>query len=365
MKIFANELEPNQQVTTTFLVTIKEIRQKKTGEPYLSLQLGDKTGTVEAKMWDNVAEVMDSFDCNDYVKIRGQATVYQNRLQLRVDRLARADERDVEPADYFPASKRNRDEMYAELMGHIGSMRNPHLKALLEAFFADADIARRYRTAPAAKSIHHAWIGGLIEHVLSLLTLAKFTAKHYNDVDEDLLVTGVILHDIGKIYELTYDRSFAYSDEGQLIGHILIALRMLDEKARQVPGFPPRLLLLVQHMVASHHGELEYGSPKVPAFLEAMLLHHLDNLDSKMETVRNCVERDTLVEGNWTGWVPSIERTLLKKGRYMAEEIPERSAAAPAAPAAPGPPAKAKPVPYPTTGSLFANKLTSALGDDK
>jgi 3'-5' exoribonuclease len=356
MKTFANQLEPNQTVQTTFLVLNKDVRQKKTGEPYLSLLLGDKTGDIDAKMWDGVAEIVDTFDRNDYVKIRGQATVYQNKLQLRVDRLVRADERDIEPADYFPASKRDRDEMYAELMGYIDTMRNPHLKGLLEAFFADADIARRYKTAPAAKSIHHAWIGGLIEHVLSLLTLARFTARHYPEVDEDLLLTGVVLHDIGKIYELTYERGFGYSDEGQLIGHILIALRMVDEKIRQVPDFPPKLRLLVEHLIASHHGELEYGSPKVPCFLEAMLLHHLDNLDSKMETIRTIIARDALMDGNFTSYAPSLERTLLKKERFLNEDPP---------PARPAPAAKpAKPSGGPVTGSLFGDKLLSALGDE-
>jgi 3'-5' exoribonuclease len=355
MKTFVNEIDQNQTVQTYFLVLNKEVRQKKTGEPYLSLLLGDKTGDIDAKMWDNVAEIMDTFDKNDFVKIRGAATVYQNKLQLRVDRLVRADDRDVEPGDYFPASKRDRDEMWTELQGHIAAMRNPHLKALLEAFLADPDIALRYKTAPAAKSIHHAWIGGLIEHVLSLLTLAKFTAGHYKDVDEDLLVTGVVLHDIGKIYELTYDRSFGYSDEGQLIGHILIALRMLDKKAEQVPGFPPKLKMLVEHMIASHHGQLDFGSPKVPLFLEAMLLHQLDNLDSKLETIRVAIERDSLMDGNWTSWASSLERTILKKQRFMAEDDPV------ATPPAPAPKPKPKPDPLPTTGSLFADKLSGAL----
>jgi 3'-5' exoribonuclease len=362
MKLFANELEANQQVQTTFLVLNKDVRQKKTGEPYLSLILGDKTGDIDAKMWDGVADIVDTFERNDYVKIRGQATVYQNKLQLRVDRMMRADERDIEPSDYFPASKRDRDEMYAELMGYIDTMRNPHLKALLEAFFADNEIARRYKTAPAAKSIHHAWIGGLIEHVLSLMTLARFTARHYPEVDEDLLLTGVVLHDIGKIHELTYDRGFGYSDEGQLIGHILIALRMLDEKVRQVPDFPPKLRMLVEHLIASHHGEMEFGSPKVPCFLEAMLLHHLDNLDSKMETVRTIVQRDSLLDGNFTGYAPMLERSLLKKERFLAEEQLTPPAPRPIAP--PAPPAKqAKSVP--TTGSLFGDKLSSALDDRK
>lgn len=355
MKTFVNEIDQNQNVQTYFLVLNKEVRQKKTGEPYLSLLLGDKTGDIDAKMWDNVAEIMDTFDKNDFVKVRGAATVYQNKLQLRVDRLVRADDRDVEPGDYFPASKRDRDEMWAELQAHIAAMRNPHLKALLEAFLTDPDVALRYKTAPAAKSIHHAWIGGLIEHVLSLLTLAKFTAGHYKDVDEDLLVTGVILHDIGKIYELTYDRSFGYSDEGQLIGHILIALRMLDKKAEQVPGFPPKLKMLVEHMIASHHGQLDFGSPKVPLFLEAMLLHQLDNLDSKIETIRVAIARDSLMEGNWTAWASSLERTILKKQRFLAEDDPV------ATPPAPAPKPKSKPSPLPTTGSLFADKLSGAL----
>jgi 3'-5' exoribonuclease len=327
MKQFANQLEANQAIQTTFLVLHKEIRQKKTGEPYLSLTLGDKSGDVDAKMWDHVAEVMDTFERNDYVKVRGLTAIYQNRMQLTVHKLQRAEDREIDKADYFPASKRNREEMFTELLQHVAGMQNPHLQALIEAFFADRVLVEKFKTAPAAKTIHHAWIGGLLEHVLSLATLAKFTAAHYPGVDADLLLTGVILHDIGKIDELTYDRGFGYSDEGQLVGHILIGLRMVDEKARQVPGFPPKLKLLVEHLVASHHGELAYGSPKVPSTLEAMLLHHLDNLDSKVETVRQAVDRDTLVDGNWSAYIPSLERSLLKQDRYLRETPP---AAAPA-----------------------------------
>lgn len=324
MKLFVNEIEPNQAVQSTFLVLNKEVRQKKTGDPYLSLQLGDKSGEIDAKMWDNVAEVADTFDKNDFVKIKGLASLYQNKMQLRVDRLARIDESGVDVADYFPASKRNRDDMLAELKSHIDAIRDPHLKALLNAFFDDPEIAWRFKTAPAAKSIHHAWIGGLIEHVLSLATLAKFAAAHYPDVNADLLLTGVVLHDIGKIYELNYLRAISYSDEGQLLGHILIALRMVDEKAKQIPGFPPKLKLLVEHLIASHHGTYEFGSPKLPSFLEAMLLHHLDNLDSKMEAIRVAIEKDALVDGNWTSYVYSLERALLKKDRFLEDE-PEPS----------------------------------------
>jgi 3'-5' exoribonuclease len=210
-------------------------------------------------------------------------------------------------------------EMFAELRQVISGIGNRHLRALLDAFMDDEAIARRYRTAPAAKNVHHAYLGGLIEHVLSLCTLCRATAAHYKHVDPDLLLAGAVLHDIGKISELTYDRSFGYSTEGQLLGHIVIGLRMIQEKIARFPDFPPRLRTLVEHMIASHHGELEFGSPKVPLFPEALLLHHLDNLDSKMECMRNLVAKDRHVEGCWTGYSPALDRSVLKKVKYLDE----------------------------------------------
>ena len=295
-QIYVSGLEPNEVVTTSFLVVHKEIRQKKTGEPYLSLVLADRTGEVEAKMWDNVAEVMDTFEKDDFIKVKGVAQLYQNRSQFTIHKLRRLDESEADSADFFPCSARDPEEMFTELRATIAGMGNPHLRALLEAIFADPSIAEPYKLAPAAKAIHHAWRSGLIEHVLSLCALCRVTAKHYGNVDIDLLLTGAILHDIGKIEELTFDRSFGYSPSGQLLGHIVLGLRIVDEKLRQVPGFPPKLRLLVEHMLISHHGELEFGSPKVPVFLEALLLHHLDNLDSKMEAMRAAAERDRMAE---------------------------------------------------------------------
>jgi 3'-5' exoribonuclease len=252
--------------------------------------------------------------------------VFQNRPQLTVHKIQPLPESEVDFADYFPASKRDRDEMFQELCAWIASVSNPHIKALLEAFFSDQAIAAAYRTAPAAKSVHHAWLGGLIEHVLSLCHLAKFTAAHYSDIDFDLLLAGVILHDIGKTRELSYARGFGYSTEGQLLGHITIGLGMLEDKLRQVPGFPAPLRDLLVHMILSHHGEMEFGSPKVPMFAEAMLLHHLDNLDSKMELIRGAVERDRLVAGVWTGYSAPLDRSLLKKRKYLDSQsgaVPE------------------------------------------
>jgi len=354
---FVNEFEANSDITAVLLVHVKDVRQKKSGEPYLSLTLGDRSGDIDAKMWDNVEDVLDVFDRDDFIKIRGRVQIFQNRPQLTVHRLQKLEDREVELGDFFPVSSRGLDEMWLELEGLIQGLGNPHLKALLEAIFADAEIARKYRIAPAAKSIHHAWLGGLLEHVLSLAHLARLTAAHYRQVDLDLLLTGVVLHDIGKIHELSYERSFSYTTEGQLLGHIIIALRMIDEKLRGLPDFPGKLRTLIEHMVVSHHGVLEYGSPKTPMFLEALLLHHLDNLDSKMESMRQHERKDKTVGSDWTAYLPSMERPVLKKEQYLGngsknavtppEPVEKKTTASPAKPNA--------------SGSPFADVLKKAL----
>ncbi|MGA3189024.1 MAG: HD domain-containing protein [Bryobacteraceae bacterium] len=354
---FVSDLQPDQIITGTFLVQHKDVRQKKSGDLYLSLTLADRTGDLDAKMWDNAADAIETFAQDDFVRVKGLMQVFQNRPQLTLHKIQAVAEVDIDVADYFPASKRDRDEMFRELQGVIASMGNPHLKALLELIFADEETAKAFRTAPAAKTIHHAWLGGLIEHVLSLCALAKFTAAHYPDIDLDLLLAGVILHDIGKISELKYARSFSYSTEGQLLGHILIGLRMVEERMRQVPGFPDKLRDLLLHLIASHHGELAYGSPKVPQFPEAMLLHHLDNLDSKMECMRGLIERDRQIEGVWTGYSGALERSVLKKNKFLEPET------APADRAPVEQPKRKEPAPEPSS-SPFASKLKDALGRD-
>jgi 3'-5' exoribonuclease len=237
----------------------------------------------------------------------------------------------------------------------VAGMKNAHLRGLLNAMLDDPEIARRYKIAPAAKQIHHAYLGGLIEHVLSLCGMAALAASHYRAVDLDLLLTGVVLHDMGKIYELSYERGFSYSTEGQLLGHIIIAMRMVAEKLAAIPDFPPRLRTLVEHMILSHHGQLEFGSPKLPQFPEAMLLHYLDDLDAKMECMRQMVDRDRQVEGLFTGYSPAMERSILKKAKYL-----EGPAATPVAPAPP-PPSQAAAAEIPRSASPFGNKLMQAL----
>jgi 3'-5' exoribonuclease len=395
---YVNELEPNKVVQTSFLVHSKEIRQKKGGEFYLSLLLADRTGELDAKMWDNVAEVLDAFERDDFVKVKGLVQVFHNRPQLTIHKLRRMDDSEIEFVDYFPSSRRDPEEMWRELRGLVAGMSNPHLKALVDAVLDDPEIAPRYKRAPAAKQIHHAYLGGLLEHVLSLASLARMTASHYGHVDFDLVLTGVVLHDIGKIYELNYERGFSYSNDGQLLGHIHIGLRMVADKLRGLPDFPVTLRSLVEHMVLSHHGELEYGSPKVPQFPEALLLHYLDDLDSKMECMRALIEKDRQVDGCFTAYNTALSRSALKKDRFLngkaaagpkaaapqprpewavsrpaaanggaaaetdaaAAPQPRTEAPRPAAPVAP-PAAAAHPLFAPRPDSPFADKLKQAL----
>ena len=387
---YVNELEPNKVITTSFLVQSKEIRQKKSGELYLSLLLGDRTGELDSKMWDNVADVIDTFERDDFVRVKGLMQVFHNRPQLTIHKLRRMDDSEVDYTDYFPSSARDPEEMWRELREVVAGVRHAHLKALLEAVLNDPEVAQRYRRAPAAKSIHHAYLGGLIEHVLSLCAMAKLAAAHYPHVDLDLLLTGVILHDIGKIYELNYERGISYSTEGQLIGHIDIAMRMVGNTLRGLPDFPPKLRTLVEHMILSHHGHLEFGSPKLPQFPEALLLHYLDDMDSKMECMRALIAKDRQVEGCFTSYSSALDRPALKMDRYWEDPPAKpavcppagngngqqqpavRPAEAPAQPAAPlpapsdpapvaPPAAAAHPLFAPRPDSPFASKLKEAL----
>ncbi|MBI1789064.1 MAG: HD domain-containing protein [Acidobacteria bacterium] len=353
---FVSELEPDRPVAATFLVHNKEVRQKKSGEPYLSLSLSDRTGEVDAKMWDNVVDIMETFDRGDFVKVKGILQIFHNRPQLTLHKVQRVEDGEVDFTDYFPASRRNPDEMLSELRGIVAGIGNRDLRGLLEAILGDEEIARRYKTAPAAKSIHHAWLGGLIEHVLSLCALCRMTASHYPWVDLDLLLTGAALHDLGKIHELSYERGFGYTTEGQLLGHMAIALRIVAAKLSGLPDFPPRLRTLVEHMILSHHGKLEFGSPKVPQFPEALLLHYLDDLDSKMECMRSQVERDPLVNGDFTAYSAPLDRSVLKKEKYLeGSSAPKPLVAEPS-----GPPVAQKP-PGPVRLGTLGEKLLGAL----
>src|SRR5262249_2971225 len=242
-------------------------------------------------------------------------------------KLRRLDETEIDYADYLPKTTKNVDELWQTVAAFVTSFRDPHLKALLDAFMADAEIAQAYRSAPAAKSMHHAFIGGLLDHVVSLLTLCDLAARNYPQINRDLLLTGAFLHDIGKIYELSYSRSFSYTTRGQLLGHMIIELEMLHKKIALVPGFPGEMKVLIEHLIISHHGEYEFGSPKLPMFPEALMLHYLDDLDSKMESMRAHFEREAGSDSEWTTYNSSLGRTLLNTQKFLTPKTEQSQSA--------------------------------------
>lgn len=314
---FVADLIADTTTTGVFLVTRKDLRQKQNGDPYLSLTLADRSGQVEGAMWDQVTGVQGEFQRDDFIKVRGFVSVYRDRLQIKIEKLRRIPDVEVNLAEFLPATTADVNALWTELCGRVAAMKNRHLQALLERVLADPEVAERYRRAPAAKTLHHACLGGLLEHVSSLCRLATPVLRHYDFLDADLVLTGIVLHDLGKIYELDYDRSFRYTTEGQLLGHMILVLELLHRHWAAMPDFPPRLRVVVEHLVVSHHGHYEFGSPKLPMFPEALLLHHLDDLDSKMNAMHAQLLQER-VEGEWTGYNRSLERPLLRLHEWLA-----------------------------------------------
>jgi 3'-5' exoribonuclease len=308
----------NKVITSNFVVVGKQTKPKKTGEPYLALTLGDRSGQLEAKMWDNVEEVLDSFEQDDFLKIKGLINKYKNRFQLTVHKLRKLGESEIDFADYLPKTTKDVDELWRTLSNYIATFENPHLKSLVQAFMADPEIAAAYRNAPAAKTLHHAFIGGLLDHVVSLFRSCDLMCQNYPQINRDLLLTGAFFHDIGKIHELTYNRSFSYSTKGQLLGHMIIELEMLQAKLAHLPGFPDELKTMIEHLIISHHGQYDFGSPKLPMFPEALMLHYLDDLDSKMEAMRAHFEREAALDSPWTSYNASLGRPLLNTEKFLA-----------------------------------------------
>src|SRR5271168_2979487 len=319
--------QENRTITSSFVVASKQVKAKKNGEPYLALILADRTGQIEAKMWDNVDEFILAFEQDDFLKIKGLVNKYKNRFQLTIHKLRRMEEGEIDFTDYLPKTTKDIGELWRTLTEFVATFQNPHLKSLVELFMADAEIAERYRNAPAAKTLHHAYIGGLLDHVVSLCRSCDLMCRNYPQVNRDLLLTGAFLHDIGKIQELTYNRAFSYTTRGQLLGHMIIELEMLQAKLAKLPDFPPELKTMLEHLIISHHGQYDFGSPKLPMFLEALLLHYLDDLDSKMEAMRAHFEREAAYEGPWTSYNASLGRPLLDSRKFMQGEKQPTTAA--------------------------------------
>jgi 3'-5' exoribonuclease len=314
----------NVVVTSYFRLSGMAMREKKTAAgQYLALLLTDKTGTLEARMWDDFAEAFEGCSEGCYVKVQGQISRYNGRWQMTLARMRNAAESEVETADFQPVSQFPVEQMEAELRGIVAGFRDEDLKRLVLAFLDDEEIGAAFRVAPAAKVLHHAWISGLLEHVLGLVKVLRVVAPFYPEVNEELLLTGAILHDIGKVRELSWKTSFQYTLEGQLVGHISIAQGMLREKVQALAGFPDKKRVLVEHMILSHHGRYEFGSPKLPMTPEAMLLSALDDLEAKFSALRRefrAAESAGKKADETTEWVRSMDRPLFDSARWLKDE---------------------------------------------
>ena len=311
----------NQTITGFFCVSQKSVRSKKDGSPYLALTLGDSSGQIECRMWD--PGDAGEFAQGDVVKVQGQVSRYQGRLQITVDKLRKAGAGEFSAADFVPATERDVDAMWTELEEWVSTMQDADLRRLAQAFLDDAEIAAALREAPAAKALHHAWIGGLLEHILSLMGVADAVVKKYPGANRDLLLTGVLLHDIGKLKELRWGTSFEYTLPGQLLGHITMGVRMVEQKIAALGSFPEEKRVLVEHMILSHHGRYEFGSPKLPMIPEAILLHYLDDMDAKMQTMQVEFARAATNgrdAADVTEWVRSMERPVLNTEAYLKAE---------------------------------------------
>lgn len=311
--------EEQKVFDTFFLLLSKQTRSTKTNKPYLSLIFCDKTGQLEARVWEpGDGRIAKDVERGDLVKVRGCVSRFDERLQMKVEQLRRAQEDEVDRADMMPATTYDVDGLWRDLMGFVDSFTEPHLKQLLTTILSDAELAQAYREAPAARQLHHAWLGGLLEHVVSLLKLADRVVPHYPILQRDLVLTGVILHDIGKVKELAWSVGFEYTVEGTLLGHIQMGLEMVQQTVAKLPDFPPRLKILVEHMILSHHGKLEFGSPKLPMIPEALVLNFLDDLDAKMQSVANEFDksaRDGKPADELTGRVWALDQRQLLNSR--------------------------------------------------
>lgn len=310
-KTFIDMIKPGQRVDDVFAAGDKQLGHKKDGDAYLTLTLSDRSGHIKGVIWDNVEVMNRNFRTADYVAVKGSAVEYRGALQLVVQDLKRVDPAAINATDFLPATGRNVDQMLDQLIQICNSVENAHLSKLLSAFFQDKDFTDRFKTAPAAKRMHHAYLGGLLEHTLSIALLIQAIAGHYRGIDKDLLLAGGILHDIGKIHEFSYETRIDYSDEGRLLNHIVIGIEMLKDKIAGIENFPSDLALVLKHMIVSHHGTRDFGSPEPPKTLEAVILNYLDELDAKVTAIRSFMEAED-PEGSWTSYHRVLERFFFR-----------------------------------------------------
>lgn len=306
---YIQDLRDGDRVMGVYLCKQKNSAVTKNGKPYDNVILQDKTGIIDAKIWDVGSAGISDFDALDYIEINGEVTSFNGALQISIKRARPVEEGEYDPADYLPVSSRNNDEMYKELLGFIGGIENRYLKKLLESFFLmDEGFIKAFRYSSAAKTVHHCFVGGLMEHTLSVAGLCKVYAEKYPLLKKDLLITAALLHDIGKVREFSAFPENDYTDEGNLLGHIVMGSEMISEKVREIDSFPKSLENELKHCILAHHGKLEFGSPKKPSLLEAVALNYADDLDAKMETFKEIILSTS--DTGWLGYNKLFESNL-------------------------------------------------------
>jgi 3'-5' exoribonuclease len=304
------DIQENAKVEGDYLVTSKTVSQTKQGTSFLTLTLGDRTGTLEARVWDRAEQISAQFKEGDIVTITGQASIYRNQIQIQIHVLNK-NKSPVDPTIFQESAPKDIAQMFSELRELAHQIRNRHLRALIESFMSDHGFVSKFKKAPAAKFFHHNYRGGLLEHTLSVSQMALLVTEHYPDLDGDLLLSGAILHDIGKMDELTSDLHIDYSDQGRLLGHIVLGVVRVEERLKALRDFPSELALRLKHLILSHHGEFDFGSPKRPKFLEAFALHLIDDLDAKINGLGRFL-KDDRQEGSWTAFNNLLQRYLFK-----------------------------------------------------
>jgi len=325
MKTYVNEIKENENVDSLFLVKEKSSGITKTGNTYLKVKLGDRTGEMESRIWTSAEVFSESFEKDDFVHVKGKMTSFQEHLQLNVSHIERVGEEAILLSDFFPMTEKDIEGMFQSLIETSQQVKNPHLCQLLQLFWEDELFVKRFKMVPASKWVHHAFLGGLLEHTLSLSQLVLKNASHYERLNIDLLLTASILHDLGKVDELLYARSFAYSDEGQLLGHIILGIERVEDKIRQLIDFPRDLSTLLKHLLISHHGQYIWGSPKKPMTLEAVMLHYLDDMDAKINGIQQFLRTQVSEGSKWSAYHRAFEQFFYASTAVDPPEVPEKS----------------------------------------
>ena len=312
---FIEALREGERINDVYLCKYKQSAVTKNGKPYENVILQDKTGTIDAKIWEPNSMGIDDFDMMDYIAVVGDVSSFQGALQVSIKRVRKVREGEYDPANYLPVSEYDIEDMYKKLLGFVNEIKNPYLSKVAKHFFVeDVEFVKQFKFSSAAKSVHHGFVGGLLEHTLSVLKLCQFYVKQYPILNEDLLYTAALCHDIGKVYELSAFPLNDYTDDGQLLGHIVMGCEMVGEQIRAIEGFPKKLGNELKHCILAHHGELEFGSPKKPALVEAVALNFADNTDAKMETMKE-IFKAAGEQNDWLGYNRLLESNIRKTSK--------------------------------------------------